>query len=253
MTACPDKRLMLHALVDGELDAGNALEVEGHAESCAGCAAEITRLRALRTALTAEGVSYRAPAHVADRAERLFETDVIAATPPPYKPQPRRRRWESGLLAGALAAGLVGLAIVNTMPTSISADLVDSHIRSLQAQHLVDVETSDRHVVRPWFNGKVDFAPPVIELAEQGFPLVGGRLDYIKGRQTAALVYRRRAHTINLFIWPGQVASAPMTERREGYTLVRWGRGGLVFWAVSDIDPADLESFQEAYAARAAT
>jgi anti-sigma factor RsiW len=101
--------------------------------------------------------------------------------------------------------------------------------------------------VKPWFNGKIDFAPPVIDLSPQGYPLAGGRLDHIDGHPAAAIVYRRRAHVINLFVWPGSAPTAPTTEKHEGYTLVRWGQGGLVFWAVSDIDAPDLDGFQQAF------
>jgi anti-sigma factor RsiW len=130
---------------------------------------------------------------------------------------------------------------------------VAAQVRSLQAQHLMDVATSDRHTVKPWFNGKIDFAPPVVDLADQGFPLAGGRLDYVHEHAAAALVYRRRAHVINLFIWPGAAPEEPQVTRREGYSLIRWGHDGLTYWAVSDIDTADLQGFQKLYVARTGT
>ena len=155
-------------------------------------------------------------------------------------------------MSGSGAAVAASLALFLLLPAgpALETQLVDGHIRSLQAAHLVDIPTSDRHVVKPWFNGRIDFAPPVIELADQGFPLVGGRLDRVNGRSAAALVYRRRAHVINVFVWPGPAPATPITERREGYALIRWGQGGLTFWAVSDIDPADLQTFQKTFAAR---
>jgi anti-sigma factor RsiW len=134
----------------------------------------------------------------------------------------------------------------------LDRQLVASHVRSLLADHLTDVATSNQHVVRPWFNGKVDVAPPVPELADQGFPLVGGRLDYIDGRVTPAIVYKRRLHTVNLFVWPaeGHGLARGRTARRDGYSLVEWTAGGLRFAAVSDIDMADLQQFRAAYVAR---
>ena len=131
----------------------------------------------------------------------------------------------------------------------LESQLVDAQVRSLEVQHLVDVPTSDRHVVKPWFNGKIDFAPPVVDLIAQGFPLAGGRLDHLAGRDVAAIVYRRRAHVINLFVWNGAGPAAPTLSRREGYSLVHWGANGLTFWAVSDVDSADLLTFQKEYAA----
>jgi anti-sigma factor RsiW len=150
--------------------------------------------------------------------------------------------------AGALAASL---ALVAFIPggDSLQSQLVDAQARSLEAQHLVDVQTSDRHTVKPWFNGKVDFAPPVVDLAAQGYPLVGGRLDRIAGKRAAALVFHRRAHVINLFIWPGDAPEMAQIEHKQGYSLVRWGANGLVFWAVSDVDSPDLVGFQKEFAA----
>jgi anti-sigma factor RsiW len=157
-------------------------------------------------------------------------------------------------MSGAMGALAASLALFALVPSGqgVESQLIDAQARSLEAAHLVDVATSDRHTVKPWFNGKVDFAPPVVDLAAQGYPLVGGRLDRIAGHRAAALVFRRRAHVINLFIWPGDASSAPLVEHQQGYTLVRWGRGGLVFWAVSDVDSPDLGQFQKAFAAATA-
>ena len=149
-------------------------------------------------------------------------------------------------MAASLAL-LLALPQLTTVP--MQDQLVASHVRSLLASHLTDVQTSDRHVVKPWFNGRIDFAPPVVELAPQGFPLVGGRLDYIGGRVVPAIVYRRRLHTINLFVMPAGTLSspAPISTRRDGYSLVRWTRGGLQYWAVSDVEPGELELFRQAF------
>jgi anti-sigma factor RsiW len=130
----------------------------------------------------------------------------------------------------------------------IEGEVISGHVRSLQASHLTDVATSDRHTVKPWFNGKIDFAPPVVDLAAQGFPLAGGRLDYLHGRSVAALVFRRRQHVINLFVWPSKPGETLASHASQGgYSIAYWTHGGLEFWAVSDIDGAELERFAAAY------
>jgi anti-sigma factor RsiW len=241
---CPDKELLLHALADGELDAKGALEVEAHVAGCPGCAAELAAIREVKAALAEVPVAYTAPPSLHARLAAALAEDA-------RPPRPRRSGIETWALGGSLAALAAGLALFALVPSgaSLESQLVDAQARSLQAQHLVDVATSDRHTVKPWFNGKVDFAPPVVDLAAQGFPLVGGRLDHLAGHDAAAIVFRRRAHVINLFVWKGAGPAAPTLEHREGYSLVHWSRGGLVFWAVSDVDPADLLAFQKAYAA----
>ena len=246
MSACPDKELLLHALVDGELDAGNVLAVEAHVAGCAGCAAELDAIRGVKARLAAQPLGYAAPPAFLERLEAAF---AEAEAPPP-----RRRRGlgpETWVMSGAVGALAASLALFAFIPQGggLEGQLIDAQARSLEAQHLVDIPTSDRHVVKPWFNGKIDFAPPVVDRAVQGYPLVGGRLDRVDGRRVAALVFHRGPHTINLFIWPGDGPAAPALEQTQGYNLVHWGAGGLTFWAVSDADPAALTGFQQAYAA----
>jgi len=251
MTSCPDKIALLHGLADGELDAANAAACEAHLKTCEACNAAYRRLLALREALGAPGVAHAAPPRLRAGVEAMLAAEI----PAPARVAPPRRiaSWAASGATGLLAAGL---AVVFVLPQAaengVEQQLVASHVRSLLANHLTDVATSDQHVVRPWFNGKVDIAPPVPELAAQGFPLVGGRLDYIDGRVAPAIVYRRRLHTVNLFVWPaeGRLLNAPRTARRDGYSLVEWTQGGLRFAAVSDIDLADLERFKAAYVAQ---
>jgi anti-sigma factor RsiW len=174
----------------------------------------------------------------------------MAATP---APRPRRlRAAASWAMSGGFAALAAAFAIMLSLPNTAALEdqLVASHVRSTLAQHLVDVETSDRHTVKPWFNGRIDFAPPVVDLADQGFPLIGGRLDYIDGRVVAAIVYRRNKHVVNLFVWkatPGLTRSWP-AKPHAGYAVEHWTANGLEFWAVSDVEPRDLEAFHQAFA-----
>jgi len=244
MSACPDKEALLHGLLDGELDAANAQACEAHLKTCPGCAQAFGALQALSAQISTPGVGYRAPDALRQRIAAMNEA--------PAAPRRRLVRAAPWALSGAFAAIAASLAIVSLQPTTFALEdqLVASHVRSTLALHLVDVETSDRHVVKPWFNGKIDFAPPVVELADRGYPLVGGRLDYIENRVVAALVYRRNRHVINLFIWPARPGPAlpPVPATRSGYAVAHWKSGGLEFWAVSDIEPRDLEAFHQAFA-----
>jgi anti-sigma factor RsiW len=252
MTACGHDPLMIQALVDGELDAVHAAAVEAQIAACPDCAAEQTRLVALSAALRRGAV--RAPERL---HRRLAESLAAAQAPPPAPVVPLRRArpwaWMGGGagLAIAACASLFIVTGVMRQDQALTNELVASHVRSLQVAHLTDVVTSDQHVVKPWFNGKLDFSPPVADLKDQGFPLVGGRLDYVDGRTVAAIVYRRGGHVINLFVWPGERAPAPEHIRATGgYDLRHWRAAGLSYWAVSDVNPADLALFETTLKAR---
>ena len=145
------------------------------------------------------------------------------------------------------------LLVFLTFPVGLAAvdqELVSSHVRSLQPGHLTDVQTTNQHIVKPWFNGRIDFSPPVPELADQGFPLAGGRLDSIDGKTVAAIVYHRRLHTVNLFVWPG-ASGQDRTSTEDGFAVTEWGDKGLRFAAVSDIAPDELGQFEQVFRARA--
>jgi len=239
---CPDS-MLLHALLDDELDAANVAVVEAHLRTCPDCAAEFEQLEHLHQIVADPALRQAAPEGLRDRIDA-----ALPAAPRSANPWPARLGWGAG---GAIAAGLaLTLAIPQQSATSgLEQQMVASHVRSLLADHLVDIPTSDRHVVKPWFNGKIDFSPPTPDLKAAGFPLVGGRLDYIGGRVVPAIVYRRNLHTINVFAWPAGKAPSGETMASDGYTLVHWRQGDLDFWAVSDVAGGDLDQFRTAFIA----
>jgi len=200
---------------------------------------------------------YQAPQSLRDFVRANAPSDDV----PPAILVARRRPTSAArkflYAAGIVIAFLAGWAINNSMRSrqqasaaseAMVAELVDNHVRSLIGDHLTDVRSTDQHTVKPWFNGKIDFAPRVVDLASQGFPLIGGRVDYIRGHNVAALVYGRRRHFVNLFIWPeGSADSGEISQAYNGYSLLHWLSDGLSYWAVTDASPTDLTEFRQAY------
>jgi len=245
MTACADQSLLLGGLVDGELDAANTALAEAHVTRCEGCREELERLQAVRSLLATDGIRRTAPASLRHR---------IAGMPELAPERSRAGRLPGWLAPGAVGALAASLAVMVLTPgqteTALDQQLVSSHVRSLQPGHLTDVQTSNRHVVKPWFNGKIDFAPPVPELAGKGFPLAGGRLDSIDGKTVAAIVYHRRLHTVNLFVWRAR-AAGERSSLEDGFAVTEWSDSGLRYAAVSDIAPNELGQFEQAFRAEA--
>jgi anti-sigma factor RsiW len=241
---CPDKDSILQAYVDDELDAANVLDFEAHLKGCEGCAGYVRTLRELKARLGAESLRPPAPAPLRDRVEAAMEGEVKRG-----HPRLRGPRWAvpASAGAGAAAGAAACLMVIQLAGPSLQDQLIADHVRSLQADHLMDVATSDRHTVKPWFNGRIDFAPTVPDLAQRGFPLAGGRLDFAQGRPVAALVYRRRAHVINVFVMPASALGLHAPPRRTSYSTAHWSAGGLDYWAVSDIEPRDLQAFGRAF------
>jgi len=249
---CAEADIMLHALLDGELDAGHARDVEEHVAGCAGCSEKLAAFRAMHDAMAGAALKPKAPAALQGRIEAALplppaEARAGAAVVPL---RPSRRSFFGGFAAGAVASGALAASLAlavfrNDQEQTTANEVVSAHVRSLQAGHLMDVETSDRHTVKPWFDGKVDVAPPVIDLTADGFTLLGGRLDYIGGEPVASVVYKRRQHVINLFVAQRLgTAHAAVTGRSvQGYNVRHWSEQGLEFWAVSDLDPEELGDF----------
>ena len=255
--SCKLTQRFVPGYLDGELDLSRTIEMETHLQVCAECARELERLQALRAALQRGSFAYAAPEGLRERIQSSLRSAVPAETPEhtsAWRPSQIFRpllvlRWVGAFAVLALCAvtawqllpGLRG----RTSNQQLAAEVFASHVRSLEGNHLMDVPSTDQHTVKPWFDGKLDFSPPVEDLASDGFPLVGGRLDYLEGREVAALVYQRRKHFINVFVWPAAAGSSTTRtlEPRQGYHMMRWSRGGFQFWAVSDVNTQDLADF----------
>jgi anti-sigma factor RsiW len=247
---CAEFEVLLHALIDGELDAGHARDVEAHAAGCSACAERLASFRALHDATSGAALKEAAPMHLRSRIEGSLAAQAKPNAAAQRFFRPSRRGFFGGFalgsaLSAAVAASLVLAVMRDNQQQTIADEVVSAHIRSLQAGHLMDVETSDQHTVKPWFNGRVDVAPPVVDLTAEGFTLLGGRLDYIDGEPVAAIVYQRRKHLINLFVAQrlGVRHNSALSEAIQGYNVRHWSQGGLDFWAVSDLAGDELDEF----------
>ncbi len=244
---CETARALLHPYADGELDVMRSLEFEEHLSGCAECAREVAATQALRSAIRETAEFYPAP-------ERL-QTRIRAIAGEEPAPDAERDVHLPSLgwlmIAAAAAVALLGVWLKGEFSEApdatqlIAREVVADHVRSLMVDHLTDVPSSDQHTVKPWFEGKIDFSPLVRDLSAKGFPLVGGRLDFLDNRPVAAIVYKRRAHMINLFVWPVPQAadSPPSSEVRDGYNIAHWTRSGMTYWAVSSLNAAELLEF----------
>ena len=238
--------LLVQAEFDGELDAAEALRAAQHRQFCAACRDAYAQLSATHSLLRESAPRHQAPESLR-RAIRagLNVTRNAPTAPAPARPRPVRRWWRDSTsfgLGAALAAS-IALFAINPAQQSILDQVVASHVRALQPGHLEDVVSTDQHTVKPWFDGRIDFAPPVKDLAAKQFPLLGGRLDYLSDRPVAALIYGSDKHVINLYVWPGTGEPLPKTATRNGYNTVHWSENGMDFWAVSDLEAQKLGDF----------
>jgi anti-sigma factor RsiW len=256
---CDDNSRLLHGYLDGELDLIRSVEIEEHLKACPNCAQQLWSQQTLRKAFRSSNLYRRAPSGLAERMRASISQEVAREAGAALQPKPismwtaKRKAWN--WLAVAAAILVVALLAWRALPRLegrgnsdlVAQELVASHIRSLQPGHLFDVQSADQHTVKPWFDGKLDFSPPVRDLAEEGFPLVGGRLDYIDHRAVAALIYQRRQHFINTFIWPAdkQTDNNLHSESSQGYNMVFWEHGGMYLCAVSDLSTNELQQFAQ--------
>ncbi|HWE73844.1 MAG TPA: anti-sigma factor [Stellaceae bacterium] len=237
--------LLVQAEFDGELDAAEALRAAQHRQSCAECRDAYAQLSATHALMRESAPRHQAPENL--RRAIHAGLSVTAEAQPSRRPRSWWRESVSFGLGAALAAGMAFFVIAPAQQNLLD-DVVASHVRALQPGHLEDVISTDQHTVKPWFDGRVDFAPPVKDLAAKQFPLLGGRLDYLNNRPVAALVYGSDKHLIDLYVWPvptGGGAGQPMpsTATRSGYNTVHWSDNGMEFWAVSDLEAGKLSDF----------
>jgi anti-sigma factor RsiW len=236
--------------IDNELDVTPTIAVQQHLRDCHQCQQLLEARKAVGALLANPQISFEAPDSLLGRIQT-----ALPVTRSEVKPRTVRRLvipWLSVPLAlAATIAVLLGLVFLNqggmSRGNALAQEVISSHVRSLLGAHLLDVPSTDQHTVKPWFDGKLKFSPPVHDLAEHGFRLTGGRLDYLHGREVAALVYQRRLHVINLFIWPSESGRNMAAESftKDGYNVSHWDHDGFVFWAVSDVNPEDLSAFAD--------
>ena len=241
---CETTLELLDAYVDAELDTAEAEALDAHLIGCAACREQHLAIRALKAAVKAKAHYHRAPASL-----RAAVATQIGTRAPQRVERRGRPQWLGYALAAGFAAAFASAVTLQlAVPSAYelaAADVVSSHARSLISRQIVDVVSSDQHTVKPWFNGKLDFTPPVKDTAAEGFPLVGGRIDYVNERQVAALVYKRRQHYIDVYVWPSERGSvpAPRTTGRRGFTVLSWSDRDFTYFAVSDLDPVELREF----------
>jgi len=248
---CDDSRIYLSAYLDEELDVGESLRVQKHLAECGDCRQAQDQQLALRSALRDPALYARPSADFSKRIEtavRRAAKDEARSQRPSWFEwlRPGAFRWVPAVAALIVVATIGALLVTNRLRSShdqlIASAVLAGHIRSLQAEHLIDVPSSDRHTVKPWFQGKLDFSPPVPDLSELGWILVGGRLDYLAGQPVAVIVYKRKLHNINVFVWPnhGSADSTIKQEDAQGYQIFHWNGAEMTYWVVSDLNSAEL-------------
>jgi anti-sigma factor RsiW len=244
---CEDVQEELSGFLDDELDPVRSGEIQRHLDSCPSCTGALERMSDLGERLRAEAPYYRAPDPLRNRVSQAAWSSASRARPTGRRMGALAPRWLSAAAAVLVVAAGTWLFTALHLQEGIGLverDVVSSHIRSLMANHLTDVASTDQHTVKPWFNGKLDFSPPVSDLSASGFPLIGGRLDYVHGRPVAALVYQHRKHWINVFTWPQEGKESVRSPRtQQGYHVIRETHGGMAYWIVSDLNAEELSTF----------
>jgi len=267
---CEEATKLMDGYLDGELDPITSQTIEQHLRECPKCNEAYKMHGSLIRAIGNATPYYKAPAELRERIQASLRREITEqsngsgsiprdARPLIAKEQPEPRpilfgtSWNWLALAAAiLLAAIIGWSVLPRLQGPrgdqfLATQLIASHVRSLMANHLTDVASSDQHTVKPWLDAKLDFAPAVVDLGSEGFPLLGGRLDYLDNRPVAALIYQRRKHFINLFVWPAapDETRTPKTITRQGYQLLHWVDSDFNYWAVSDVSNNDLQAFKQ--------
>lgn len=243
---CNESQSLMTAYIDGELEPSSVILLRTHLDTCAECTEAYRQMRGVQETVKTHAAYHAAPSHLQHR--------IRAALP---RPAPRAKKFANlpwtwinfGVAAACSVAFAVSLSLYLSVPSlqdRIEDEVVASHARSLMVAHLSDVISTDQHTVKPWFSGKLDFSPTVYDFAQQGFSLVGGRLDYLDHRPVAAMAYRHRLHVLNLFVWP-QTAhndTPQITASRQGYQLIHWSQSGMCYWLISDMNAQELTEFK---------
>ncbi len=247
---CRDSKKLLGAYVDNELDVVQSAALEEHLTVCTDCQAFVEDQRAVKGLLQQGNFRFAMPSGFYEQIKKSLD-------PAPAKKLrfwPASQGWAWKLATGAATAAALALAIVlgvvlhqqsNAGQMIVQNEVVDNHIRSLLMNHLADVESTDQHTVKPWFNGKLSFSPKVTDFSDKGFPLIGGRLDTMEGETVAALVYKRRQHVINVFTCPHTETVAPVASEQRGYHIMHWADSGMEYWVISDVNAGELQQFAD--------
>jgi anti-sigma factor RsiW len=246
---CTSSEHLLELHLDGELSPRESAEIQEHIENCSSCGGLYQHLEQLQSDIRKQVTRQTAPAHL-QRSIRAALRKAAAG-----EPQAKRMHWNwmavaaSVLLFASMAWNVASLRSHSSARDLLAQEVLSSHLRSLMGTHLLDVPSSDQHTVKPWFNGKLNFSPDVKDFGSQGFPLVGGRIEYLDDRPVAALIYKRRQHFINLFMWPASSSSSSgySEMKRSGYNLLSWTQDGMTCWLVSDLQTSELERFAQLY------
>ena len=246
---CQEARKLIHVYLDGELDLVRSLDIEGHLHDCQTCAQAYNELRSLHFAVSGTALRFEPTTALRNRLRSAVRDESEVPNQALRIPW----RWMIPAVSFAVLAIVAWsvFALLGRPSTSdlMAQEIVSGHVRSLMEKHLTDVPSSDQHTVKPWFDGRLDFSPPVRDFASAGFTLIGGRLDYIGHRPVAALVYQHRQHYINVFVWPSTGASDASGSAlvRQGYNLIHWTNSGMNYWAISDLNLAELQQYVQLF------